>query len=281
MSESISELLNLAAEQLTASSETALLDAEVLLCYCLNKNRVFLRVWPEYQPGAEQSARFNSIISQRANGVPVAYLTGQREFWSRNFYVNPDVLIPRPDSELLIELCLEHLADRRKAKIIDLGTGSGILAITLAAERHLAEVSATDISPKALAIAKQNADNLGVNVRFIQSNWLDVVLDQDFDIIISNPPYISEHDPHLQQGDVRFEPDCALISADNGLKDIQLIVEQSRRHLRNAGLLLIEHGYNQQNAVQAIFKAYNYLDICTHSDLSGNPRVTLGLWKPL
>jgi release factor glutamine methyltransferase len=281
MSESITELLHSAAEQLAASSPTALLDAEVLLCHCLNKNRSFLRTWPEKQLSAEQRDKFRSLISQRENGVPVAYLTAQREFWSRNFKVSPEVLIPRPDSELLIELCLERLADKHNAKIIDLGTGSGILAITLAAERQLAEVTATDISPKALAIAKQNAENLGVKVRFIHSHWLDDVLDQDFDIIISNPPYIAAHDPHLQQGDVRFEPDCALISAENGLKDIQLIVEQSRQHLRNSGLLLIEHGYNQQNAVQAIFKACKYQDISTHPDLSGNPRVTLGLWNPL
>ena len=281
MPDSIAELLGAAAEQLDASSETALLDAEVLLCHCINKNRSFIRAWPDHLLSTGQRAQFHSLISQRNCGVPVAYLTGQREFWSRNFIISPDVLIPRPDSELLIELCLEHLTDKHSAKIVDLGTGSGILAITLAAERSFAEVVATDISAKALAIARQNAENLGVKVRFIQSHWLDAVLDQDFDIIVSNPPYIAAHDPHLQHGDVRFEPDCALISDENGLKDIQLIVDQSRTHLRNPGLLLIEHGYNQQNAVQAIFKARSYLDIHTYPDLSGNPRVTLGLWKPI
>lgn len=279
MSESISALLHAAAEQLT-SSETALLDAEVLLCHCLNKNRSFLRAWPEHHPQPEQRDQFRSLISQRLLGVPVAYLTGQREFWSRNFKVTPDVLIPRPDSELLIELCLEYLADNTRAKIIDLGTGSGILAITLAAERKLTDVIATDISPEALAIAHQNADQLGVNVRFIQSPWLEDVQEHDFDIILSNPPYIAPQDPHLKQGDVRFEPNIALVSPEDGLKDIQSIVDQSRRHLKNPGLLCIEHGYNQQQTVQAIFKACNYQDICTRNDLSGNPRVTLGLWKP-
>ena len=204
MSKSIAELLHAAAEHLGSSSATALLDAEVLLCHCLNKNRSFLRTWPEKQLSAEQCDTYQHLISQRYQGVPVAYLTAQREFWSRNFTVSPDVLIPRPDSELLIELCLKHLADKPRAKIIDLGTGSGILAITLAAERPLAEVTATDISPKALTIAKQNAVELGVNVQFIVSDWLDNIPDRDYDIIISNPPYIAAHDPHLQQGDVRF-----------------------------------------------------------------------------
>ena len=281
MSESIFTLLHLAVKQLIASSETAQLDAEVLLCHCLQKNRSFLRAWPEHQPQPEQRDQFQHLISLRLTGVPIAYLTGQREFWSRNFKVSPEVLIPRPDSELLIELCLNRLIENHNPKIIDLGTGSGILAITLAAEKTSATVFATDISQKALTIAQKNAQELSVTLRFLKSNWFDDVLENNFDLVVSNPPYIAANDAHLQQGDVRFEPDRALISAENGLKDIRLIVEQSRQYLKNPGLLLIEHGYNQQNAVQAIFKANNYQDINTHSDLAGNPRVTLGLWKPL
>lgn len=279
--QTIQRLLALAAEQLTPASETALLDAEVLLCHCLHKSRSFLRAWPEHQPNAEQIAYFQTLIEQRSQGQPVAYLTGEREFWSRNFKVNPDVLIPRPDSELLIEISLDLLPADQSCKIIDLGTGSGILAITLAAERPLADVIATDLSASALRVARHNADLLNTGkVRFLQSHWFDEVTDDGFDLAISNPPYIAADDPHLSQGDVRFEPGSALISAEQGLQDIRLIAEQARQHLKNGGHLLVEHGYNQQAEVQAIFKALNYRQIETHADLSGNPRVTSGLWNP-
>ena len=281
MPDSLRSLLAAAAEQLRTKSETALLDAEVLLCHCLDKNRSFLRAWPEQQVSAEQSNRYRALISQRLQGVPVAYLTGYREFWSRNFKISPKVLIPRPDSELLVELGLALLPTSTYCKIIDLGTGSGILAITLAAERKMAEVIATDLSSEALHIAKFNAARLNTaNIRFGQAHWFDGIADADFDLVISNPPYIAIDDPHLRQGDLRFEPDSALVSGENGLKDIRLIAEQSRQHLKRNGHLLIEHGYNQQAEVQAIFKALNYRDVATHIDLSGNPRVTSGIWNP-
>lgn len=281
MSDSIYGLLSIATEQLATVSETAILDAEVLLCHCLHKNRSFLRAWPEHQPSAEQTTCFRTLIEQRLQGMPIAYLTGEREFWSRSFKVGPDVLIPRPDSELLIEISLDLLPADQSCKIIDLGTGSGILAITLAAERPLADVIATDLSASALRVARHNAELLNTgNVRFLQSHWFDKVADDNFDLAISNPPYIAADDPHLSQGDVRFEPDSALISAEQGLQDIRLIAEQARRHLKNGGHLLVEHGYNQQTEVQAIFKALNYRQVETHADLSGNPRVTSGLWNP-
>ncbi|MDD1622494.1 MAG: peptide chain release factor N(5)-glutamine methyltransferase [Methylococcaceae bacterium] len=279
--ESIQILLADAIETLTPVSETASLDAEVLLCHCLNKNRSFLRAWPDHRPTTRQIADYRHLIEQRRQGMPVAYLTGQREFWSRNFLVGPDVLIPRPDSELLVELSLEWLPAGQASKIIDLGTGSGILAITLAAERPLADVIATDLSPAALTVARQNAERLAThNVRFLQSHWFDAITDHDFDLVISNPPYIAESDPHLRQGDVRFEPNSALVSAENGLKDIRLIAEQARSHLKIGSRLLVEHGYNQQAGVQAIFETLNYRQVKTHADLSGNPRVTSGLWNP-
>ena len=271
----------MAIERLDMVSDTAILDAEVLLCHCLQKNRSFLRAWPEHQPNTKQISCFQALIEQRLQGAPIAYLIGEREFWSRNFKVSPDVLIPRPDSELLIELSLDMLPFDKPCKIIDLGTGSGILAITLAAELPLAEVIATDLSLTALSVARQNAEQLGTcNVRFLQSHWLDEISDTGFDLVISNPPYIAEDDPHLSQGDVRFEPDSALVSDENGLKDIRLIAEQARRHLKIGGHLLVEHGYNQQAEVQAIIKALNYRQVETHADLSGNPRVTSGLWNP-
>jgi len=279
--QTVQTLLNKATELLTATSDTAILDAEVLLCYCLTKNRSFLRAWPEHQPSADQVERFKELLAQRQQGMPVAYLTGKREFWSREYRVGPDVLIPRPDTELLIELSLEFLRENKPHKIIDLGTGSGILAITLAAEKPLSNVIACDISQAALDIAGENAEQLHVkNIRFFTSCWFDAVTENDFDLVISNPPYIAGDDPHLQQGDVRFEPQTALISAEQGLKDIRLIAEQARRHLKSGGHLLVEHGYNQQAEVQTLFKQLNYRQVTTHHDLAGNPRVTSGLWNP-
>jgi len=281
MANRLTALLDQAYQQLAAVSDSAFLDAEVLLCHCLDKNRSFIRAWPEHPLTDQQAAAFLALIDQRQQGVPVAYLTGQREFWSRSFKVNPDVLIPRPDSELLIELSLDLLPANQANKIIDLGTGSGILAITLAAERPASQVIACDLSVAALRTAQDNADQLKIpNVRFLASNWFSAITERDFDLVISNPPYIDQHDPHLQQGDVRFEPDSALISPENGLQDIRLLADQARQHLKLGGYLLIEHGYDQQTAVQALFKRFNYQQITTHLDYAGNPRVTLGQWSP-
>lgn len=281
MANSVTALLDQAYQQLAAVSDSALLDAEVLLCHCLHKNRSFIRAWPEHPLTDQQASEFLALISQRQQGVPVAYLTGEREFWSRSFKVNPDVLIPRPDSELLIELSLDLLPANQANKIIDLGTGSGILAITLAAERLESQVIACDLSPAALRTAQDNAQQLQIsNVRFLASNWFSAINDRDFDLVISNPPYINQHDPHLQHGDVRFEPDSALISPENGLQDIRLLADQARQHLKPGGYLLIEHGYDQQTAVQALFKRFNYQQITTHPDYAGNPRVTSGQWSP-
>ena len=276
----ISKTLAKATELLTETSESAPLDAEVLLCHVLNKPRTHLRTWPEKQLSAQQSKQFNLLLQQRQQGNPIAYITGQREFWSRDFEVNADVLIPRPDTELLIELSLNQLADKADTRIIDLGTGSGAIAITLAAELADIDVTATDLNLKALAIAKRNAAKHQINhIQFIHSNWFEQIPVSTFDLIISNPPYIDCNDPHLSQGDVRFEPDSALIAADQGLKDIKTLCERARHYLKPDATLLIEHGFDQKNAAQAIFNSFDYTNIKTHSDLSGNPRVTSGQWK--
>ncbi|AEG02194.1 peptide chain release factor N(5)-glutamine methyltransferase [Methylomonas methanica] len=277
----IQSLLDRASVQLSGISDSARLDAEVLLCHCLGKQRSFLRAWPERQLDAVHVEQFQQLLEQRRQGTPIAYLTGEREFWSRTFKVTPEVLIPRPDSELLIELSLSLLPAKQACKIIDLGTGSGILAVTLAAERPMAEVMATDISIAALNVAKQNAEHFAVgNLCFVESHWFDAVTDSDFDLVVSNPPYIAGDDPHLQQGDLRFEPETALISGEAGLKDIRLLAEQAREHLKPHGQLLIEHGYQQAQDVQSILNQLNYRQVGTHQDLSGNPRVTSGLWNP-
>jgi len=276
----IQQSLTKACRHLADISDSAELDAEVLLCHVLDKPRSHLRAWPEKKLPAEQLDQFFQLIKQRQQGTPIAYLTGNREFWSRDFIVTPAVLIPRPDTELLIELSLDLLSRLSKPRVIDLGTGSGIIAITLAAERADLDVIATDLSLEALAIARKNARNHQIqNIQFIHSSWFNDVSPAKFDLIISNPPYIAENDPHLSQGDVRFEPSSALIAKNQGLKDIQNIADTGRQYLKKGGTLLIEHGYDQQTEVQSIFKAFDYIEIKTHHDLSGNPRVTTAQWN--
>jgi len=269
-----------ASNLLVETSDSALLDAEVILCHVLEKPRSHLRAWPEKELSTDQQIQFSSLIKQRQQGTPVSYITGDREFWSRNFKVTSDVLIPRPDTELLIELSLDILATQTKAHIIDLGTGSGIIAITLAAERPDITVIATDLSQQALDIAKQNSITHKTHaVQFIKSSWFESIPGSKFDLVISNPPYIDCNDVHLSQGDVRFEPNSALIADENGLKDIKNIADNARHYLKQNGTLLIEHGFDQQTAVQAIFKTFEYSQIKTHTDLSGNPRVTSAQWN--
>jgi release factor glutamine methyltransferase len=221
--------------------------------------------------------QFWALIEQRKQGTPIAYLTGSREFWSRDFLVTPDVLIPRADTELLIEQCLALIPINKPCKIIDLGTGSGIIAITLAAERPLAELTGTDLSLAALAIAKTNAEQHQIpNVQFYQSDWFASVPDSSYQLIVSNPPYIAEDDEHLNLGDLRFEPRSALCAPESGLADIRMIAKEAYSRLESDGYLLIEHGYDQQQAVQRIFNDCHYQQVQTILDLAGLPRVTYG-----
>lgn len=276
----IQSAIQQASSILADSSDSAHLDAEVILCHVLDKPRSHLRAWPEKQLAEQHQTEFSTLIKQRHQGMPVAYITGTKEFWSRDFKVNSDVLIPRPDTELLIELSLNILLDIPRAHIVDLGTGSGIIAITLAAERPDIKVIAADLSFAALNIAKQNsAMHQTKSVQFIHSSWFDNIPASKFDLVISNPPYIDGKDPHLSQGDVRFEPNSALIADNLGLKDINDIADHSRHYLNDKGTLLIEHGYDQEVSVQAIFNSFGYQQIKTHHDLSGNPRVTTAQWN--
>lgn len=270
--------LSSATKQLLPISDTALLDADILLCHVLKKPRSHLRAWPEKALSLEEYNKFQQLLNQRLRGQPIAYITGKKEFWSREFKVNTNVLIPRPDTELLIELSLNIIKNKVNPRLIDLGTGSGNIAITLAAERSDSDIIATDVSNQALKIAKHNAKAHQIkNIHFIRSDWFDNILQNEFDLVISNPPYIACNDPHLSQGDVRFEPDCALVADDKGLKDIRMICNHAHDYLKSKGMLLIEHGCDQQTAVQTIFDKYQFCDIMTHNDLSGNPRVTTGL----
>ncbi len=275
----LKSVLKLATDQLFQASDSAALDAEILLCLAIGKERTYLRTWPEKLLEPEQISHFWSLVQERHEGRPIAYITGHKEFWSRDFLITPDVLVPRPDTELLIELCLTLIPIKSTSKLIDLGTGSGIIAITLSAERPLSEVFASDFSIPALEIAKQNAIlHHQHNIKFYQSYWLNDIPLTQFDIIVSNPPYIAKNDHHLLQGDLRFEPTSALSSEDNGLGDIKIIIDTARRYLTSKGYLLIEHGYDQKHAVQSIFKNLGYDTVQTITDLSGQPRVTYGQW---
>lgn len=276
----IQSALENASKKLLESSDSAHLDAEVLLCHVIDKPRSHLRAWPEKELQPPQNQRYLKLIKQRQQGLPIAYITGNKEFWSRDFKVTPNVLIPRPDTELLVELSLHLLANKTNPKVIDLGTGSGIIAITLAAECPDINIIATDLNNQALDIARQNAITHQVqNIQFVQSNWFSNISQSKFDLVISNPPYIANNDRHLSQGDVRFEPTSALISGTQGLRDIKNISQNAHHYLNTDGTLLIEHGFNQQADVQASFNLYGYINIKTHSDLSGNPRVTTAQWN--
>ena len=228
-----------------------------------------------------QQSQFQHLLSQRHQGQPIAYLTGSKEFWSRNFCINSDVLIPRPETELIVELALKLIPDNQQKSIIDMGTGSGVIAITLAAEKPNIMVTAVDKSQNALNLAKLNADKYQLqNIHFLSSNWFNEIEQQHFDMVISNPPYIAAQDPHLQQGDLRFEPGTALIAKKQGLHDITQLANTARQYLKPGGYLLLEHGYNQQQVVQSIIEQCNYSHSVCHRDLAGHPRVTCAQWLP-
>jgi len=277
--QTIQSVLASSANSLQVISDSASLDAEILLCLILDKNRSYLRAWPEKQLSNDQLIKFEQLLTQRQEGLPIAYITGTREFWSRDFQVNSNVLIPRPDTETLIELCLQLIETKPDASLIDLGTGSGIIAITLAAECPQLKVIAVDSSVEALNVAQKNALlNQTAHINFLQSDWLSQVPQQSFDIIVSNPPYIAPNDPHLSQGDVRFEPSSALVAEQHGLQDIITIAQQSQSYLSEGAYLVFEHGYDQQSAVHNIFEQYQYQNIHCLQDLSGQPRISYAQW---
>lgn len=278
----IGELLNALTQELSAVSDTARLDAEVLLAYVVQQNKTWLYTWPERELTDLQSEQLQSLLQRRLQGEPIAHLTGRREFWSLNLEVTPDTLIPRPDTELLIEVVLELLAEKEgeELSLVDLGTGSGAIALALASERPNWQIMGVDRIAEAVELAKRNCHNLLIpNAAFFQSDWFSVLAGQRFDLVVSNPPYIEECDFHLQQGDVRFEPRSALISKDAGLLDIKRIIEESPRHLNPQGWLLLEHGYQQGETVRELLSARGFAAVKTRADLAGNDRATFGQWR--
>lgn len=229
-------------------------------------------------PGDTQITIFQSLLSRRLEGEPVAYIVGEKEFYGRMFKVTPDVLIPRPETELLIETALKYLPNDHPARILDIGTGSGCIALSLALERPDCSVTAIDLSDRALAIAQKNAHCLHVQVRLLQSNLFDLLGDARFDLIISNPPYIPTSDPHLRQGDVRFEPRLALSSGPEGLDTLKPLVQSAPDHLVSGGWLMLEHGWDQQDSCRSMLVESGFMKIQCLPDLAGHGRVTLGQW---
>lgn len=257
-------------------SESARLDVELLLAHVFDRDRTFLYTWPEKCLTEDQQLQFDALLSERLKGKPVAHLLGRREFWGLMFEVDASTLIPRPDTETLVEAALA-LELPVEAQVIDLGTGTGAIAMALASEKPSWKILAVDQSAEAVALAQRNQHNLNLsNVTVIASDWFQTVENTGYHLIVSNPPYIDAKDPHLIEGDVRFEPLTALVAEDEGLADIRHILQKSKDYLLPQGWLLIEHGYRQGEAVHQLFSQFGYQHIKTLQDFGYNDRVTLG-----
>lgn len=290
--ETSGELLASAVATLGPQQTGARLDAEVLLAYALDAPRVRLHARPDAPVTPSRAARYRALIARRAGGEPVAYLTGLREFWSLSLEVTQDTLIPRPETERLVEVALARIPDAAAFTLADLGTGCGAVAAAIASERRGCRIVATDICPRALAVAARNIERLGLdNVSLRQGDWCDALADglaeasagfggvggDRFALIVSNPPYVARRDPHLASGDVRFEPPIALRSGDDGLQAIRRIAAGAREHLLADGALVLEHGHDQGPAVRALLRRHGYRDVRGYRDLAGNDRVVAGI----
>ena len=271
----VRELLRSAAE---LPGDSPGRDAEILLAHCLGKSRTWLYTWPEVEVGGESLHQFLDLLARRGRGEPVAYLTGRREFWSLDLRCSPNTLIPRPETETLVEWALQ-LPLPGDARAMDLGTGTGAIALALASERPAWRVSGVDCSEAAVELAIGNAGECGLErVRFRQSDWFSALAGERFHLLVSNPPYIAAGDKHLCQGDLRFEPDSALVAADGGLAHLAHIAHLAPDHLYPAGWLLLEHGYDQGRDVRRLLRQRGFREVATRRDLDGQERISGGCW---
>jgi len=277
MASTIDQIIRQATQQLAAVSPSPRLDAEVLLMHVTGLTRTALITRAQEPLLPEHDERLHMLLTRRARGEPIAYLTGRREFWSLDLCVTPDVLIPRPETELLVEQTLAHIPEDAEWTVADLGTGSGAIALAIATERPHCRLIATDSSAAALAVARANATRLGIaKVEFWHGEWLKPLAGMRFDVIVSNPPYVRANDPHLTQGDVRFEPESALVAGADGLDAIRRIAVDALSCLRPGGWLLLEHGYDQAKAVRALLEIHGYDAVASCRDTAGHERVTAG-----
>lgn len=262
------------------SSDSAKLDTELLLAHVLKAARSYLYTWPGKEITPEQEQEFNLLFARRLAGEPIAHLLGQQGFWTLDLQVSKDTLIPRPETELLVTTALELAGHSKNLQLLDLGTGTGAIALAMASERPYWQITGVDVVEEAVELARLNAVNCGLcAVNFQHSNWFSALAGQQFDLILSNPPYIALADPHLQQGDVRFEPLSALVSGVDGLDDIRRIIVDSRLHLKQKGWLLLEHGWQQAEQVRELLTHAGFSQIRSVCDLAGHERVTLGQWQ--
>lgn len=275
----IAEQLRAAAARLAVRDDAGAaprLEAELLMAKALGRPRAWLFSHGEELLEGQAAAQFGTLLDRRLGGEPLAYLTGNRAFWTLDLAVNPDVLIPRPETELLVEAALQHMPEGMPLRVVDLGTGSGAIALALAAERPAAELIATDVSTAALDTARANALRNGLErVTFLCSDWF-AALEGHFDLVVSNPPYVASDDPHLLRGDCRFEPSRALTPGSDALSACRSIVSQARDHLVSGGWLLLEHGFEQGADLRNLLEAAGYGGVESRCDLQGHERVTFG-----
>ncbi|EPM44047.1 N5-glutamine S-adenosyl-L-methionine-dependent methyltransferase [Pseudomonas syringae pv. actinidiae ICMP 19099] len=258
-------------------SPTARLDIELLLAAALGKPRSFLHTWPERIVSTEAAVAFAGYLQRRRTGEPVAYIIGQQGFWKLDLEVAPHTLIPRPETEMLVEAALELVPAFAPAQVLDLGTGTGAIALALANDRQQWKVTAVDRVPEAVALAERNRQRLQLdNAQVLNSHWFSALEGRQFDLIISNPPYIADADPHLSAGDVRFEPSSALTAGSDGLDDLRTIIADASAHLNADGWLLLEHGYDQGPAVRELLIRHGFERIQTRRDLGEHERITFG-----
>lgn len=259
------------------SSDSPEIDADVLLCHVLAKPRSFILAWPEYALSDAEFSTLRLLAERRQAGEPIAHLTGEREFWSLSLKVSPDTLIPRPDTEIIIEAALARLP-HVPATLADLGTGTGAIALALKSERPTDTLYAVEFNANAVALARLNSERLGLAIDVRHGSWFEPLAGLKFDMLLSNPPYIDGEDPHLQQGDVRFEPASALIAEDAGMADLRHLIHRAPEYLKADGWLLLEHGWQQAALVRDYFTEQGFKAVATLCDYGDNERITLAQW---